>query len=133
MSDEDNDRDAILKELHQSSDESGGSDEDLDLGIAQLKASKAAAEVDATAKAKVSAQTKDPETAASEAIDPLKDQEQRHKANLMGDLYAEMSDEEEEDEETTRPNVGSSSEKGDTAANPFQEQIIKEALEMKQR
>ena len=39
MSDQE-DRDAILKELHQSDEESGGSDDDLDLGIDKLKKTK---------------------------------------------------------------------------------------------
>ena len=116
---EQEDRDAILKELHQSDEDSGGSDGELDLGIDKLKKGQADSE-----SPKVSPEKKEADAKKEEKIDPLKDQEQRHKENLMQDLYENVSDEDDDD-------MNRADGKGDGVENPFHEQLVKEAQEMK--
>ena len=74
------DRDAILKELHNSDSEGSDDDEDLGLEIAKMKA-----------KAPVSPEKPKP------SENPLDEEEKRHKDNLMQDIYDNISDEDEEE------------------------------------
>lgn len=50
----------------------------------------------------------------------------RHKDNLMDYIYAEMSDEDVDEDSSRNAKAGD-------AENPFQQQLLKEAKEMKQR
>lgn len=69
----------ILKELHDAQEnDSNNSDEDLDLGLEQLKAQK---------------------KATLAASDPISEEKQRHQQNLMQDIYDNLSDDDDEDEE----------------------------------
>ena len=77
------DRDAILKELHNS--ESEGSD-DEDIGL-EIDKKKKALEVEKSAEKK--------------SENPLDEEQKRHKENLMQDIYDQISD--EEDEDTPKP------------------------------
>ena len=100
MSKEDEDRDAILKELH---NDDSNSSEDEDLNIANLK--------------KQMTQKKTPEKEASaekgkEEENPLSDEQKRHKDNLMADIYDQISDEDDEEEEKVNSD------------NPFQQQMM---------
>lgn len=76
--------------MHSEADQEGSSSEDdLDLGLVAAKK------------------------------DPISEEKQRHKENLMQDIYDQLSDEEDEDEESK------------TKDNPFQKQLEQEAKQLK--
>ena len=95
MSDKEKERDAILKELHQSDSEPSEDDDDADLGLE-------------LAKAKASKQSNE-----KKKEDPIDEEQKRHKENLMQDLYDAISDEDEEEPKTQ-----------DAGDNPFKQQMI---------
>jgi hypothetical protein len=97
------DRDAILKELH-NSDSEGSDDEDIGLDLAKMKKSPEAVK-----------------SAEKPKENPLDEEEKRHKDNLMQDIYDQISD--EEDDETPKAQED----------NPFKEQMIQEAKELKEK
>lgn len=104
----------ILKELHQEDNGSNESDEeDLDLGIDKLKM------------AQKDTPPKEKRDAPVNRSDPISEEKKRHKENLMQDIYDQLSDDDEEDEENTGSSQASQND------NPFQQQLLKDAQELR--
>lgn len=100
----------ILKQLH-NEDEGSDSDGELDLGLGQVQAKVAAA----GAAASTSAATG--QAAQPVEVSPLTEEKERHKKNLMQDLYDQISDDEDDDEGAGSTAAGAGS--GLQSDNPF--------------
>ena len=100
----------ILKQLH-NEDEGSDSDGELDLGLGQAQP-KAPAAGAATASSVVTGQA-----AQVPEVSPLTEEKERHKKNLMQDLYDQISDDEDDDEGGGPTAAGAGS--GLQSDNPF--------------
>lgn len=110
MSDKENDREEILKQLHGEDDDSSSGEDDLAADLQKLKQ-----KAEATDK---------PQGIEDKKVEEIEQEAQRRsKETLMNDLYAQMSDDEDDEEEKT-------AQEGSHSDNPFKAQLLREAQEL---